>query len=69
MENNLTKIEVAKGKAARDAEFSAYGASQFEQRVLSPQEVADLVTFQLEANNTREKYSRLVDGKATLVKV
>lgn len=52
MENNLAKIEASKGKAAREEEFAAYGASQFEHRVLSPQEVADIVAFQLEANNT-----------------
>ena len=52
MENNLSKIEAAKGKTAREAEFTAYGSSQFEHRVLSPEEVADLVVFQLEANNT-----------------
>jgi 2-keto-3-deoxy-L-fuconate dehydrogenase len=52
MENNLSKIENTKGKEAREIEFAAYGSSQFEHRVLSPQEVADLVAFQLEANNT-----------------
>ena len=52
MENNLNKIEAGKGKAARDAEFKAYGDSQFEGRVLSTKEVADLALFQIQANNT-----------------
>ncbi len=52
MENNLNKIEAARGKAAREVEFAAYGTSQFENRVLSAPEVAELVVFQLEANNT-----------------
>ena len=52
MENNLNKIEAGKGKAARDLEFKAYGDSQFEGRVLSTKEVADLALFQIQANNT-----------------
>jgi len=52
MENNLNKIEAGKGAAAREAEFKAYGDSQFEGRVLATTEVADLALFQLAANNT-----------------
>ena len=52
MINNLEKIEAGRGAAAREREFLAYGSSQFEGRVLLPEEVAELVVFQLEANTT-----------------